>query len=164
MGIQLPDEGYIKEAIDEAEDQLLRRAGYCFLLEIEHSNEAGFVLAATRNDGAWARFDFVVPAEVAHEKLTAFERVRRDRQWFKAHLNSIVESLCMGLVKDKPQPAPQPETEQRFAVAIVFGGRPDVVLTPERGVPADEAVRVFNAFLAGAAEIGGRPALLPLGV
>ncbi len=28
-------------------------------------------------------------------------------------------------------------------------------------MPADEAVRVFNAFIAGAAEIGGRPAMLP---
>lgn len=163
MGIRVPEEDFIKEAIDKAEDTLLRRAGYCFLLEVENVDEVGFALAATRNDGARARFDVVVPAEVAHEKLTAFERVRRDRQWFKGELNAIVEDLCKGLVKDEDEPVPQPETEQRYAVVISFGSRPDVVLTPEHGVPADEAVRVYAAFVAGAAAIGGRPAMLPLG-
>lgn len=156
MGIRVPDEDFIKEAIDQAEDTLLRRAGYCFLLEVENVDEAGFSLAATRNDGARARFDAVVPAEVAHEKLSAFERVRRDRQWFKGELNAIVENLCKGLVKDEDEPAPQAETEQRFETVVIFTSRPDIVLTPPGGVLADEATRVYRTFRDGAAAIGGR--------
>ena len=165
MGIQLPDEDYIKGAINEAEDALLRRVGYCFLLEIERSNEAGFVLGATRNDGARAQYGVTIPKEEVPRKLDAFQRVKRNRRWFKAELDTIVDSLCLGIVEGEPEVTKiiPPETEQRFAVAIVFGGRPDVVLTPERGVPADEAVRVYAAFVAGAAAIGGRPAMLPLG-
>jgi hypothetical protein len=167
MGIQLPDEDYIKEAIDEAEDQLLRRAGYCFLLEIAHADEASLVISAVRNDGARAEYRVAIPDDVAPEKLNASQQVRRDRLWFRSELGAIVKSLCMGIVEDEsepePEPAAQPEPEQRFAVVISFGSRPDVVLTPERGVPADEAVRVYAAFLAGAAAIGGHPAMLPLG-
>ncbi len=164
MGIQLPDEDFIKGAIDEAEDALLRRTGYCFLLEIERSDEAGFFLLATRNDGDRTQYGVTIP-KVAPEKLSAFERVRRNRRWFKAELDTIVDSLwsaCLGLAKDETEAAPQPEAEQRFAVVLAFGSRPDVVLTPAAGVPAEEAVRVYGAFLAGAAAIGGRPAMLPL--
>ncbi|AWB24321.1 hypothetical protein G4G93_07520 [Methylobacterium sp. DB0501] len=162
-GIRVPDETFIKAAFNAAEDALLKRAGYCFLLEIERSDEAGFALAATRNDGARARFDVDIPRKVAPEKLTAFERVRRDRQWFKVQLNSIVESLCLGIVEDEPEAAAQAEPEQRFAVVLTFGSRPDVVLTPAAGVPADEATRVYWSFIAAASAIGGRPAMLPLG-
>lgn len=165
MGIQLPDEDYVERAIDEAEDALLRRVGYCFLLEIERSDEAGFSLLSTRNDGDTTQFEVAIPKEKAPKKLDAFQRAQRNRRWFTAELDAIVDSLCLGIVENEGEPkiAPPPEPEQRFAVVIAFGGRPDVVLTPERGVLADEAVRVYSAFLAGAAAIGGRPALLPLG-
>lgn len=164
-GIRVPDEDYIKEAFNEAEDTLLRRAGFCFLLEVIHTDEAGIVVSAVRNDGARAEYRVLIP-KVTAEKLNASERVRRDRLWFTGELRKIVENLCLGVVvkaEPEPTPQPEPEPEQRFAVALVFGSRPDIVLTPAAGVPADEAVRVYGAFLAGAAAIGGRPAMLPLG-
>ncbi|WP_207182538.1 hypothetical protein [Methylobacterium indicum] len=144
-------EGAIREALIKAEDDLLAKTGHRFFFRLDRTDEAGLELSVARDDGAEAEF------EVPYPRLKRGD-VWQARPWLRGEMDKIVERLALGLDEDEPPPP-----EQRFAVAIVFGGRPDVVLTPERGVPADEAVRVYSAFLAGAAAIGGRPALLPLG-
>lgn len=71
-------------------------------------------------------------------------------------MDKIVEVLALGIVEDEPEAAAQPEPEQRFETVIIFTSRPDIVLTPPGGVPADEATRVYRHFRDGAAAIGGR--------
>ena len=165
MGVQVPEKGFIKGVLSNAEAALLTRTGFFFYIEVERVDEAGLVISAVRSDSARAEIPVPFPRllePVEGEPIGGVMTPKaHGRLWFQAEVDRIVEILAQGIVEDEPEPAPQPE--QRFAVVIVFGGRPDIVLTPERGVPADEAVRVYGAFLAGAAAIGGRPAMLPLG-
>ncbi len=122
-------------------------------IEYADTRTAGLILRVTPTAST-----FFLKTERATIRLGEANRITVDQARDQATLARI--SLKSG--RDEDEPAQEAETEQRFAVAIVFGGRPDVVLTPERGVPAEEAVRVFQAFVTGAAAIGGRPAMIPL--
>lgn len=149
--IQVP-EGTIRDVLITAEDYLCHKTGHRFFFRLDRSDEAGLAISVARCDGAEAEFDLPYPRLQRGDVWQA-------RPWLRGEMDKVIKTLSLGIIEDEP--APQPE--QRFAVVLAFGSRPDVVLTPERGVPADEAVRVYSAFLAGAAAIGGRPALLPLG-
>ncbi len=155
--IQVPDEGFVREALIAAECRLYDKTGRRFSLMLDRADEAGLALSVSRDDGALGEFTASVPRHLFFTK----EPREYVNAWILKNIDRFVREITANTVDEEP--VPQAETEQRYAVAIVFGGRPDIVLTPERGVPADEAVRVYSAFVAGAAAIGGRPAMLPLG-
>ncbi|MEH3143983.1 MAG: hypothetical protein PGN34_01175 [Methylobacterium frigidaeris] len=167
MGVQVPEKGFIKGVLSNAEAALLTRTGFFFYIEVERADEAGLVISAVRSDSARAEIPVPFPRLLEPVKGEPIGGVMtpkaHGRLWFQAEVDKVVEILAQGIVEDEPEAAGQAEPEQRYAVVLAFGSRPDVVLTPERGVPADEAVRVYAAFVAGAAAIGGRPAMLPLG-
>jgi len=154
--IQVPDEGFVRRALVEAEHALFDKTFRRFSLMLDRADETGLHLSAARNDGAVGTFT----APVCHRYWFSKEPSEHVNAWIQGKIGEFVGTLALGM--DGDEPTPQAETEQRYAVAIVFGGRPDVVLTPAAGVPADEAVRVFQSFATAAATIGGRPAMLPL--
>lgn len=166
-----PDDRFIRETLDEAESRIGRTTRQVFLLSID--KERG-VLSVVRNDGHHCAYRCVPP-------LRSFRRLEdhlvagvplpveeHSRLWFKGEIEEVVKGITAvaaaeSVVGDEPEDAVPPETEQRYAVVLAFGSRPDVVLTPAAGVPADEATRVYWSFIDAAAAIGGRPAMLPLG-
>jgi len=178
MGKGYPNERFMRNVLDEAEHRIRQRAGQSYGLSVDV--ETG-ILSAVRTDGYHAAYK-VGPRSTLLSRLedqvcgcVPLPADLRDKLWFKGQVGKIVDGVVMAAKLEaqlsEPEPdgepelavQPEDETESRFAVAIVFGSRPDIVLTPARGVPVDEAVRVYQSFLAGAAAIGGRPAMLPLG-
>ncbi len=55
MGVQVPEKGFIKGVLSNAEAALLTRTGFFFYIEVERADEAGLVISAVRSDSARLR-------------------------------------------------------------------------------------------------------------